>query len=177
MAADWREASNRVDALTPGPWSGDLSRPDVEQVLQPQAGTYIVWLHLQRAGRIRVGSLGVIAFKAGHYAYVGSAFGPGGIRARLGRHFRRRKKTRWHIDYLISVSQVQGAWVSYGSQRLEHHWAGVLPGLAGAWLPVAGFGASDCRCETHLTGFSKPPPLNVFMENAGSPPRSVSWVE
>jgi len=84
---------------------------------------------------------------------------------------------RWHIDYLISVSQVQGAWVGYGSQRLEHHWAGVLPGLAGAWLPVAGFGASDCRCETHLTGFSKPPPLNIFMENAGSPPGSVLWVK
>jgi Uri superfamily endonuclease len=154
-----------------------LNRPDVEQVLQPQGGTYIVWLNLQRARRIRVGSLGVIAFKVGHYAYVGSAFGPGGIRARLGRHFRRRKKMRWHIDYLISVSQVQGAWVAYGSQRLEHHWAGVLPGLAGAWLPVAGFGASDCHCETHLTGFSKLPPLNIFMENAGLPPGSVLWVK
>jgi Uri superfamily endonuclease len=137
----------------------------------------MVWLYLHRARRIRVGSLGVIVFEPGHYAYVGSAFGPGGIRARLGRHFRRHKKTRWHIDYLSGVSQVQGAWVSYGSQRLEHHWAGVLQGLAGAWPPIARFGASDCRCRTHLTGFSKPPSLKVFMEIAGAQPGSVVRVK
>ncbi len=136
-----------------------------------------MWLYLYRAGHIRVGSLGVVAFEPGHYAYVGSAFGPGGIRARLGRHFRRDKKTRWHIDYLSSVSQVQGAWVSYGSQRLEHHWAGVLQGLPGAWLPVARFGSSDCHCETHLTGFAKPLSLKVFMENADLSSRSVVRVK
>jgi len=144
--------------------------------LQPVAGTYIVWLYLDTAWRIRVGSLGVIAFKPGHYAYVGSAFGPGGIRARLGRHFRRHKKARWHIDYLSRISQVQGAWVSYGSQRLEHHWAEVLQGLPGARLPVAHFGSSDCHCEAHLTGFSKPPSLKIFMENADSQPCSVVQV-
>jgi len=150
-----------------------LSRFSTDPGLRPVAGTYIVWLYLDRARRIRVGSLGVVTFEPGHYAYVGSAFGPGGIRARLGRHFRRHKKTRWHIDYLSRVGLIQAAWVSYGSQRLEHHWAGVLQGLPGARLPVARFGASDCRCRTHLTGFSNPLSLKVFMESAGLPRRSV----
>ena len=144
--------------------------------LRSAAGTYIVWLYLPGARRLHIGSLGVIAFEPGHYAYVGSAFGPGGIRARLGRHFRRYKKTRWHIDYLRTVSEIKGAWVSYGRQRLEHHWAGVLQALPGARLPVARFGASDCRCETHLTRFSKPPSLKVFLEEADAESPSVVQV-
>jgi hypothetical protein len=32
----------------------------------------------------------------GTYVYAGSAFGPGGIRARLRRHFRRDKKLHWY---------------------------------------------------------------------------------
>ncbi len=144
-----------------------------QQILQPASGTYIVWSYLPAARRIRVGSLGEIEFEAGYYGYVGSAFGPGGIRARLGRHFSQRKKTRWHIDYLSRTSRVQGAWISYGSQRLEHYWAGVLQGLPGASLPVARFGASDCHCKAHLVGFLKPPLLKIFMQDTGSPPGSV----
>jgi len=154
----------------------ELSRFASGQELRPVAGTYILWLRLDRARRIRVGSLGAINFASGHYAYVGSALGPGGIRARLGRHFRRHRKTRWHIDYLSRVSQIRGAWVSYGSERLEHRWAGVLQGLPGGWMPVAHFGSSDCRCKAHLTGFSKLPPLKNFMKSAGPGSQSVVLV-
>ena len=38
----------------------------------------------------------------GLYAYVGSAWGPGGLVARVGRHMRGRfKKPKWHVDWLI----------------------------------------------------------------------------
>ena len=34
----------------------------------------------------------------GTHVYVGSARGPGGLRARISRHLRREKKERWHVN-------------------------------------------------------------------------------
>ena len=130
--------------------------------LESEPGTYVLWLRLDRDTRVRVGRLGVLPFAAGTYAYVGSALGPGGVRARLGRHFTRHKSRRWHIDYLRSVSRVAGAWVSYGTRRCEHHWAVALSEIPGAQLPAAGFGASDCGCRTHLIRFAKQPLFQAF---------------
>ncbi len=46
-------------------------------------GTYVLVMRLGRLRRVRVGRLGVQEFPAGLYLYVGSAFGPGGLRARI----------------------------------------------------------------------------------------------
>ena len=48
----------------------------------------------------------------GRYIYCGSARGPGGLRARLGRHMRRGKRRRWHIDQLTEAGRVLGAWIA-----------------------------------------------------------------
>ena len=69
-------------------------------------GAYILILRLRDPLRIRVGSLGVVEFDRGYYAYVGSAMGPGGVRARLCRHIRGREARRWHIDYLREHADV-----------------------------------------------------------------------
>ena len=84
---------------------------------------------------------------AGRYIYVGSAWGPGGIAARLGRHIRGDGKPHWHIDYARHVMQPIGAWVAYG-RRLECEWATCLASNFDAIVP--GFGASDCRCVAHF---------------------------
>jgi Uri superfamily endonuclease len=34
--------------------------------------------------------------------------------------------------------------------RREHDWAALLSDLAGQKRSIIGFGASDCRCPTHL---------------------------
>ena len=132
--------------------------------LQSKTGTYVIWLQLGSERQIQVGRLGKVILKPGYYAYVGSAFGPGGVHARLGRHFKTHKKKRWHIDYLRAVCSVREAWVSYDKQRLEHRWADRLMGLKGAWLPAARFGASDCSCAAHLIGFARLPSLQRFLE-------------
>jgi Uri superfamily endonuclease len=150
-----------------------LSDSDFRHSLLPAPGTYILWLQLDKTKRVRVGRLGVFTFEPGHYAYVGSAFGPGGIGARLGRHLRRNKKKRWHIDYLSGASRPGGAWICYGDPPLEHRWARALSALRGAWLPAAGFGASDCQCPAHLIGFPKPPPCRVFLEETDAMNRPV----
>jgi Uri superfamily endonuclease len=130
--------------------------------IETRPGSYVLWLQLHERKSIRVGSLGLICFEPGIYAYTGSAFGPGGVASRLGRHFRADKKKRWHIDYLRPVGRVTAAWVSYSPQRFEHRWASILGGLAGAVLPVPGFGSSDCRCRSHLIRFARRTPSDVL---------------
>ncbi|MGI9451284.1 MAG: DUF123 domain-containing protein, partial [Geminicoccaceae bacterium] len=40
----------------------------------------------------------------GHYAYAGSAYGPGGIRACCRRQLGRPSKLRWHVDWLTRAA-------------------------------------------------------------------------
>ena len=55
-----------------------------------------------QALEILVGRLGALPVEPGFYVYVGSAFGPGGLERRVGRHATTEKKHRWHIDYLTA---------------------------------------------------------------------------
>ena len=117
-------------------------------------GTYILITRLDNPQEIVVGRLGEYCFLAGYYLYVGSALGPGGLAARIGRHLRRSGKAqRWHVDYLLTRAQIEEVWVAEGKVRAECHWAEALRKAEGAILPVDGFGASDCACPTHLIYF------------------------
>jgi len=51
--------------------------------------------------------------RPGHYIYVGSAKGAGGLRARLKRHLCGRGKAFWHIDYLLNQSSVSIVSIEY----------------------------------------------------------------
>jgi Uri superfamily endonuclease len=124
------------------------------------AGSYVLQLHLSRAHQIQVGKFAQAIFPAGEYIYLGSALGPGGLRARLGRHLRATGKHQWHIDYLRSVADVHAmgyglARDEAGNQPMECAWSQALVNLPGAFIPLAGFGAGDCRsgCQAHLVGF------------------------
>ena len=111
-------------------------------------GTYALALRLSGARRIRVGRLGLVDFPAGTYIYIGSAVGPGGLRARIAHHMKRASHPHWHIDYLRRVCRVEGNWHLIG-ERVECLWAHRLPRCQGV-TSVAGFGCSDCCCRSHL---------------------------
>lgn len=49
-------------------------------------GTYVLVIRLREPQEISVGRLGVFPFHHGYYVYIGSAFGPGGLKARIRRH-------------------------------------------------------------------------------------------
>ena len=84
--------------------------------------------------------------RPGLFLYCGSAHGPGGLRARVGRHMRPSKTIRWHIDHLTARATVLGAWTF--TDRSECELAAALAHLP---APVKGFGSSDCRsCRSHL---------------------------
>ena len=68
------------------------------------SGFYQLVVRLGRRRTIVVGRLGRFEFPAGYYVYTGSA--KRGLESRIARHLRRRKRMRWHIDYLLQYADV-----------------------------------------------------------------------
>lgn len=85
----------------------------------------------------------------GRYAYCGSAHGPGGITARVARHVRAPKRLHWHVDHLTATGRIVDIGHTPGGQECDL--VDRVLALAGARIPVPGFGSSDCRrCPAHL---------------------------
>ncbi len=113
-------------------------------------GTYILVLFSGKRLDLNIGRLGDHPINKGWYLYVGSAFGPGGVAARCGHHRRIAKNPRWHIDYLRAHCRLAEIWYTHDPQHREHAWAELLSRNPALSQPVAGFGASDCGCGSHL---------------------------
>jgi len=127
-----------------------------------EPGTYALVLASQKTGTVRVGRLGALELQPGVYVYVGSAFGPGGLAARIKHHHRIATRPHWHIDYLRAVCDVAEVWFTTSAGRHEHSWAKAVAQMAGAAVPMPGFGSSDCACESHLFWFKHPPSIRTF---------------
>jgi Uri superfamily endonuclease len=111
---------------------------------------------------LRVGGLGEVRIEPGFLVYVGSARGPGGLRARLAHHARIATRPHWHLDYLRAEVSILGAWLCASPDPLEQGWARGVEGIRGAAIPAAGFGASDCSCPAHLFWFARRPSTAIF---------------
>lgn len=137
-------------------------------------GTYAVSFTLPAAVKVSVGRLGWFDFPAGNYIYLGSARGPGGLRARLGRHLEGKGPAHWHIDYLRPYFEIEAVGYLLGSHNLECAWSQTLAAASAAHLPAPGFGSSDCLqgCPAHLVAFppGKPPPLAALQA------WSIHWI-
>jgi Uri superfamily endonuclease len=131
-------------------------------VLDKSPGTYVLILEAQEPALIQAGRLGELDITSGWYAYVGSAFGPGGVAARCGHHMQISQRPHWHIDYLRVVCELREIWFSYDSARVEHTWSDLVGRGRGATRPFPGFGASDCGCQSHLYHFSRTPSFLGF---------------
>ncbi len=130
-------------------------------------GTYILILHLNLSTRLTIGRLGTFKFLVGYYAYVGSAFGSGGLRGRLKHHLSPAIKPHWHIDYLRQGAGVCEVWWIASETPCEHQWSDALRSLPDAAVPIPRFGASDCRCPAHLIGFAGKPDFASFSDIVG----------
>jgi Uri superfamily endonuclease len=111
-------------------------------------GSYLLIICLDRPARIRIGAKGVFSFPAGWYLYAGSA--KRGLRARIERHLRSKKKMRWHIDYLLRRARILD--VITFTDHTECELAALLLARGGRVI-VPRFGSSDCRCPSHLAYF------------------------
>ena len=116
-----------------------------------QPGTYTLLVSLPERGTVEFGAKGVYDLDAGWYAYTGSAFGAGGLK-RVDRHRElaagERDARHWHVDYLLGhpETSIEAVYVTENDD-VECETARRLADEAQS---VAGLGASDCDCETHL---------------------------
>lgn len=125
-------------------------RFDPGRPLSRDSGTYVIVLEMYCKSRIVVGALGGTLFHPGYYLYVGSAFGPGGLGARIKHHTRLSTRPHWHIDYLRARTDFIEAWYLRGKTCGEHELADFIASVRGISPAVPGFGSSDCRCRTHF---------------------------
>ena len=115
-------------------------------------GVYILLFRIKRDFSKRVGSLGKIRFKKGNYVYVGSA--QSSLFPRLERHFSKRKKLHWHIDYLTSSRNIKIRRAIYSPSDTREFECRLSKEMAALTFSKAiqHFGSSDCRhgCASHL---------------------------
>jgi len=133
--------------------------------MRTECGAYALILFSSKEGLVQIGKLGPLKLRRGFFVYVGSALGPGGVRARLEHHRAVSPRPHWHIDYLRPHTRLDRIWCSYGRVCREHRWARVISRLRGASVPLAGFGSSDCRCKTHLFFFTRRPSFREFVDS------------
>ena len=127
-----------------------------------QPGTYALVLECRKTDPLRVGKLGRLELQPGFYVYVGSAFGPGGLAARIQHHRRIAPRPHWHIDYLRAACELIEVWYTKAKGDHEHSGAKVVGRMPGAVVPMTGFGSSDCACQTHLFWFNEAPSIQTF---------------
>ena len=142
--------------------------PRGEPRLQSIPGTYALILVAAADRLIQIGRLGPLHVRAGFYVYVGSAFGPGGVRARVAHHRRHAARPHWHIDYVRLVTSLSAIWYTYDTLRREHQWAEVWQRTRGVFIPLQRFGASDCTCASHLYFLSTRPSWHAFRSSIRS---------
>jgi Uri superfamily endonuclease len=108
-------------------------------------GTYILLIELPQPQEIVVGRLGRLNFPQGFYAYVGSAMK--GFESRINYHLREKKKSRWHIDYLLQQASIKEIILWETEEKVE---CTLAQTLSQEFHPIPGFGCSDCKCGSHL---------------------------
>jgi Uri superfamily endonuclease len=126
-------------------------------------GTYILVLHCEQRASIEVGRLGQLEIAPGYYLYIGSAFGPGGVAARVRHHRKPARRPHWHIDYLRRVCELVDV-LCINDEKREHDWARQLANMKGVTAPFSGFGSSDCACDTHLFFSGHKPGAKLWRE-------------
>lgn len=135
----------------------------------PIKGNYTLIIALNTLTRIRVAKHDW-RFQRGYYAYTGSAMGNAAtsLRQRVARHVRKMKKQHWHIDYFLSSrkTRVIAIVAAASSVNKECEIVERIQRIEGSGVPIAGFGASDCRgnCNSHLVHFKENANLSAIAD-------------
>jgi len=111
-------------------------------------GIYCLVIFLNKSRNIKIGKKRVL-FPKGYYCYVGSALN--NLEKRIQRHYSKRKKFHWHIDYLLKHAKIINVVVKRNFED-ECFISRKIKSLGGKVI-LKGFGSSDCKCDTHLYYF------------------------
>ncbi len=129
-------------------------------------GVYQLVFELREFTSIEVGKLGSVEFTPGWYTYFGSAWGTGGLRKRIARHYKTfadGKKAHWHVDYFREKANLVEAFFAHESREFEHTWATAWAELPTSTVPVRRMGASDCMgCPAHFLKLNSRPSASLL---------------
>lgn len=135
--------------------------------LPTESGIYRLVLFLPHAHSTHMKTFGCVRFPPGYYVYTGSALG--GLAKRLKRHLRPKKRFHWHIDYLLVAAEIKEIQILFteesiepqnsSKERCECFWARQVLSKPNATVVALRFGASDCRCASHLAFFGVDAPV------------------
>ncbi len=132
--------------------------------LTRQPGAYLIVVELTQSCVVTLRRRPPVTLPPGRYAYCGSAYGPGGLRARVTRHLKQEKPIRWHIDQLTATAPVIDIRLLPGGNECD-----ILRQLnrrTGVGIPIPGFGSSDCAgCPAHLVSL----PAHFSLPDFGQP--------
>ena len=128
----------------------------IAQCLVSQPGIYTLILDVACPLEIEVGKLGLQQFNQGLYTYTGSALGKFvTLKTRINHHITFKKRSYWHIDYLLGSPKVAVKVVICiaTSLKMECRVVKNIEHLVKAQTPIRGFGSSDCHhgCISHLS--------------------------
>ena len=126
-------------------------------------GCYCLVINLNKTCEIKIGKLGKINFKKGHYVYVGSAMNS--LQARVKRHLSDDKKLHWHIDYLLKNknSKITDVIYNISTRKIECELSNEISSKSEG---IDDFGCSDCECESHLYYFKNKKEAIECIKNA-----------
>lgn len=119
----------------------------VNKVIVEEDQLYIIQMEISKDTERTIGKLGNFVFPKGTYLYIGSA--KRNIQARITRHLTKDKKMRWHLDYLRPLAQVSAV-MTFPLKMGECALKRFIEASCSGKVIVEGFGASDCRCNSHL---------------------------
>ena len=118
---------------------------------EPVPGSYLLLLTLAEPLTLKIRKRDW-RLSAGLFVYAGSAHGPGGLKARLTRHFRTEKKPHWHIDRITLRIRSIRAHCYHGISECDLCARLLASGRFS--IPIPDFGSSDCRtCPSHFLEF------------------------
>jgi len=125
---------------------------------------------LRKNIKLKIGKKSIHDFYQGYYVYAGSALR--NLNKRIKRHCRKDgKKKFWHIDYFLNneYTSIEEAVVFKTGTLSECGIVQKLSSILGAYHPVLGFGASDCRnrCRSHLVYYKNYPDLYDLKKYGG----------
>jgi Uri superfamily endonuclease len=114
-------------------------------------GAYLLIIKVRKPCRIKIGKLGNQNFGKYYYVYVGSALRD--LKKRIERHFKKEKKIKWHIDYLLAskFASLECAIIFLSTKKIECLISEKISKFAKGF--VKKFGSTDCKCKSHLYYF------------------------
>lgn len=133
------------------PSESSIQRTDADRELllrKKDAGSYVLVMYVSRPFWIKAGKLPDREFQRGFYFYIGRA--KQHLRGRVARHLRAEKKLFWHIDYLLQKVSIAEIWCRSGFFDECRIASAIIEVCRETCTPISGFGASDCRCPSHL---------------------------